>query len=151
MALTVAACGGDGSKSAGSTGPSPQTTTVTLINDPNFHHLGDEFRPDFVMRSPEGRERAYTFGLSGQPVAGRLEIELHDIDQIGGDVLVNGVVVLSFPPPLVTGTRSASIPLVALLVGQNTLTVRTNSTAGGSVEDFEFVNLKVTVTIEVRS
>jgi len=146
LVIIIAGCkGGDG-------GTSPTTTaTLDLINDTNTHHIGDEVRTDFVVILPEGKERNYSFALSGKPQSGSLQLNVFHMDSVGADVLVNGVVVVTMPPPSPDGPVSASIPTVSLLEGQNTLTIRSRSDASGLAEDFEYNNLKVTVTIIVST
>lgn len=153
VVVASAALGCGGGSSGGHDGPSsptPNITTLTLIDDTSRHHLGTTFRSDFVIKSPEGREKSYSFGLSGKPVSGTVQITVFDMDLLGADVVVNGAVVIAMPPPFNNGSRSADIPVVNLLVGQNTLIVRARG-SGSQVEDFEYQDLRVTVTIESPS
>lgn len=128
-----------------------KTTTLTFINDTARHHIGDDYRGDFVgIEKPEGKEKTYNFALSGKPVSGTVQITVFDMDLIGADILINNALVMSMPPPDGDGTRSKEIPVASLLIGENTLTVRSRM-EGTMYEDFEYKDLKLVVTIEVSS
>lgn len=142
LVVIIAGCEGGG----GGTSPTTETT-LELINDTNTHHLGDEIRTDFVMPFPEGKELTYSFGLSGKPLSATLQLNVFHMDSVGADVLVNGVVVVTMPPPSPDGAINQSISTAPFLVGSNTLTIRSRSDASGLAEDFEFNNVKLTVTI----
>ena len=139
LVVAIAGCKGGGT--------SP-TTTVEVINDAAPHHLGDELRTDFVVRVPEGQEHTYPFSVSGKVLSATLQLTVNFMGSVGADVLVNGVVVLSMPPPSPSGTVNQSISTSPspFVEGQNALTIRSRSDASGA-QDFEYNSIKLTVTI----
>jgi hypothetical protein len=132
------------------TTPTPTITeTLTFDLERNWVHLGDEYRGDFHSPSPwpGGSSKSYDFRLEGKVRSATLEMELYDVDNIGATVTLNSAIIASFAGSGANGFKSVSISTSPFVQYTNTLKVQSN-TSDSQMEDFEYRNLKLVVTVE---
>jgi hypothetical protein len=144
--------GGDSAATASPTAPTPGIATreVTVLEDDTCYHLGDNVDmgicPQHFSNRSFARELRRTFTVTGSVTEGRITLRVADVGPIGGEVRLNGRLVLSVPAPLGAGAAAAAIPGDVFRLGANELVIRAREDRG-VVEDFQVDRIRLVVIV----
>lgn len=125
---------------------------LIIINDLNTYHLGRNYRTDFVKPNPYGLAISYYFKcLPVRPITAKLEIEVHDIDYSDASHIIVCERFLTYlPRGSDWKTYTFDIPVdwfsIPPCYENEHIYIRSYMNWDGHIEDFEFRNLKITVT-----
>jgi hypothetical protein len=143
---------GDSAATATPTTPTPGIATreVTVLEDDTCWHLGDNVDrgicPELFSNRSFARALRRSFTVTGPVTEGRVTLHVADVGPIGGEVRLNGRLVLSVPAPLGAGEASAAIPGDAFRLGTNEFVIRAREDRG-VVEDFQVDRIRLVVIV----
>lgn len=118
----------------------------TIVIEPNIRHVGVNYKEEYPAEKEGGMTQVLKdFTLRTKPRRADLIVEVYDIDQIGGEVLINGEHVGFFTDGVPWHENHFPVKGTTLKPGSNKLIIKSNMWPNGQIEDFLFRNVRVKI------
>ena len=118
----------------------------TIVIESRTRHVGVNDKPEYPEEQARGMtEVMLDFTLRSRPRKAVLIVDVYDIDQIGGEVWVNGVQVGTFTQGVPWHEDPFDVNVSILKPGTNQLKVKANTWPNGQIEDFLFRRARIQV------